>query len=98
MLLRRLAALLACVAATGALWAAALATDAWLPSSDEAAGYVRVCARLLALTALGELALATKTLQRTMIDKGLCSADEFAAKLRQIDLEDGRAGGRTPLP
>jgi hypothetical protein len=48
--------------------------------------------------ALGELALATKTLQRTLIDKGLCSADEFAAKLRQIDLEDGRADGRTPLP
>lgn len=54
--------LLACVVATGALWGAAVATDAWLPGSDEAAGYVRVCARMLALTALGELALHVKRL------------------------------------
>jgi hypothetical protein len=47
--------------------------------------------------ALGELALALKTVQRTMIDKGLCTADEFAEKLKQIDLEDGRPDGRTPV-
>lgn len=48
--------------------------------------------------ALGELALAVKTVQRMAIEKGLCTADEFHEKLRQIDLEDGRADGRTPLP
>ena len=48
--------------------------------------------------ALGELALATKTLQRVMIDKGVCTNEELAAKLNQVDLEDGRADGRTPLP
>ena len=47
--------------------------------------------------ALEELALAVKTLQRTMIDKGVCTADEFARKLREIDLEDGLADGRSPL-
>jgi hypothetical protein len=41
--------------------------------------------------ALGELALATKTLQRTMVEKGVCTHEEFAERLRQIDLEDGRA-------
>jgi hypothetical protein len=48
--------------------------------------------------ALGELALAVRTLQRVMVEKGLCSHEEFAAKLRQIDLDDGRADGRLPLP
>jgi hypothetical protein len=48
--------------------------------------------------ALGELALATKTLQRTMVDKGVCTHDEFAETLRRIDREDGREDGRTPLP
>ena len=48
--------------------------------------------------ALGELALATKTIQRVMVEKGLCSGEEFAAKLKQIDLEDGHADGRTSLP
>ena len=48
--------------------------------------------------ALGELALATKTIQRLMVDKQLCTHEEFGEKLRQIDLEDGRADGRTPLP
>jgi hypothetical protein len=48
--------------------------------------------------ALGELALATRTLQRLMVDKGVCSADEVAAMLRRVDLEDGSADGRTPLP
>jgi hypothetical protein len=48
-------------------------------------------------TALGELALAVKTVQRMMVDKGVCSAEEFHGKLRQVDLEDGRADGRAPV-
>ncbi len=47
--------------------------------------------------ALGELALATKTLQRLMVEKGVCSSHEFATKLGQIDLEDGIADGRAPI-
>jgi hypothetical protein len=47
--------------------------------------------------ALGELALAVKTVQRMMIDKGVCSAEELHAKVRQIDLEDGKADGRAPV-
>jgi DNA-binding phage protein len=46
--------------------------------------------------ALGELAPAVKTVQRMMIDKGVCSAAEFGDKLHQLDLEDGRADGRLP--
>jgi len=47
--------------------------------------------------ALGELALAVKTIQRIAVEKGLCTTEEFHAKLRAIDLEDGRADGRTPV-
>ena len=47
--------------------------------------------------ALEELALAVKTVQRTLVEKGVCTSDEFAAKLRQIDLEDGAADGRARL-
>ena len=47
--------------------------------------------------ALGELALATRTVQRMMIEKGLCSHEEFAARLQQVDVEDGRADGRLPV-
>ena len=47
--------------------------------------------------ALGELALAVKTIQRMMLDKGVCSAEELHAKVRQIDLEDGKADGRAPV-
>jgi hypothetical protein len=47
--------------------------------------------------ALEELALAVKTLQRTLVDKGVTTQDEFARKLREIDLEDGRADGRARL-
>ena len=47
--------------------------------------------------AIGELALSLKTMQRMMVDKGLCSAAELHDKLRQIDLEDGRADGRAPV-
>jgi hypothetical protein len=46
---------------------------------------------------LGELALAVKTVQRMMVEKGVCSAEEFHAKLRQLDLEDGQADGRAPI-
>ena len=50
--------------------------------------------------AIGELALATKTVQRMMVDKGVCTATEFAEMLNRIDLEDGRADGRFggPVP
>ena len=47
--------------------------------------------------ALGELALATKTVQRMLVDKGICSAEEFHGKLRAIDLEDGKADGKAPI-
>lgn len=46
--------------------------------------------------ALGELALAVKTVQRLAVEKGLCTPAEFQEKLRQIDLEDGRGDGRAP--
>ncbi len=47
--------------------------------------------------ALGELALAVKTLQRIIVDKGVATPQELAEKLRQTDLEDGRADGRAPI-
>jgi len=47
--------------------------------------------------ALGEMALAVKTIQRIAVEKGLCTMEEFHAKLRAIDLEDGHADGRAPL-
>jgi hypothetical protein len=43
---------------------------------------------------LEELALATKALQRTLVEKGVCSSDEFARTLRAIDQEDGLVDGR----
>jgi hypothetical protein len=43
---------------------------------------------------LEELALATKALQRTLVEKGVCSSDEFARTLREIDQEDGLVDGR----
>ena len=48
--------------------------------------------------AVGELALSVKTLQRILVDHGVCTADELRQKLAQIDLEDGKADGRAPLP
>lgn len=47
--------------------------------------------------ALEELALATKTLQRMLVDKGVCSTGEFRALLDRVDREDGRADGRSPI-
>lgn len=48
------------------------------------------------LRALGELALAVKTVQRLCVEKGLCTESEFHRRLREIDLEDGRADGMAP--
>jgi hypothetical protein len=47
--------------------------------------------------AIGELALAVKTMQRVLVEKGVCSQDEFRDKLQKIDAEDGRADGRAPV-
>jgi hypothetical protein len=47
--------------------------------------------------ALGELALAVKTVQRLAVEKGLCTTAEFQSKLAEIDREDGAADGRAPL-
>lgn len=46
---------------------------------------------------LGELALAMKTLQRTLVEKGVCTEEDLRQKLAQIDREDGREDGRSPL-
>lgn len=46
---------------------------------------------------IGELALATKTVQRMMVAKGICTREEFAAMMREIDREDGVEDGRAPL-
>ena len=48
--------------------------------------------------ALGSLALATKTFQRMLVEKGVCTHAEFSALMHQIDLEDGRRDGQAPLP
>ncbi|MFT7463665.1 MAG: hypothetical protein ACI9EF_002011 [Pseudohongiellaceae bacterium] len=47
--------------------------------------------------ALGELALARKTMQRVLVDKGICSADDFADTKGKIDAEDGRIDGQSPI-
>jgi hypothetical protein len=47
--------------------------------------------------AVGEMALAVKTVQRMMVEKGLCTPEEFRSKLQAIDLEDGRADGRSSI-
>lgn len=48
--------------------------------------------------AIGELALAVKAVQKMMVDKNVCTATEFTEKLHQLDLEDGKADGRLPMP
>ena len=48
------------------------------------------------LRAVGELALAVKTVQRLAVEKGLCTDAEFQRRLREVDLEDGRADGMAP--
>lgn len=47
--------------------------------------------------ALGELALAVKTLQRTMVNKGMTTSGEFAQLLAEVDAEDGRRDGQAPI-
>ncbi len=47
--------------------------------------------------AIEELALATKTVQRVLVDKGIVSQSELEDTIRRIDREDGREDGRTPL-
>ncbi len=47
--------------------------------------------------ALGELALATKTVQRLLVDKGVCTHDELRSALQTVDAEDGRTDGRSPI-
>ena len=47
--------------------------------------------------ALGELALATKTIQRMLVDKGVCDSQEFRHKLQLVDREDGQADGKSPI-
>jgi hypothetical protein len=47
--------------------------------------------------AIGELALAIKTVQRLAVEKGLCTAEEFQNKLAQIDHEDGISDGQSPV-
>ncbi len=48
--------------------------------------------------AVGALALATKTMQRMMVEKGICTQSEFSEMLNRIDAEDGRRDGKSPLP
>ena len=45
----------------------------------------------------GELALSIKTLQRMMVQKGLCNSEEFTALLDEVDAEDGQRDGRAPV-
>ncbi|HIF41526.1 MAG TPA: hypothetical protein EYQ74_10550 [Planctomycetes bacterium] len=45
----------------------------------------------------GELALSIKTLQRMMVQKGLCTAEEFKTLLDEVDVEDGQRDGRAPI-
>ena len=47
--------------------------------------------------AVEEIALATKTLQRMLVEKGVCSSAEFEKTLQAIDREDGVEDGRSRL-
>ena len=47
--------------------------------------------------ALGELALASKTLQRVLVEKGICGTEELRRILSQVDREDGKVDGRSPI-
>lgn len=47
--------------------------------------------------AVGELALAVKTLQRAVLEKGLTTEAELRRIAQDIDRADGRLDGQTPL-
>ncbi len=49
------------------------------------------------IVALEQLALSVKTLQRTLVEKGVCTPAEFSALLQRVDREDGTQDGRSPL-
>ena len=49
------------------------------------------------LRAVEELALAVKTIESVCVQKGLCTPQEFQQRLREIDAQDGRSDGRSPL-
>jgi hypothetical protein len=44
------------------------------------------------------LELYLMAIQRMMISRGVCTADEFAALVRQIDAEDGKLDGKCSIP
>lgn len=48
-------------------------------------------------SALGELALAVKAVQRIAVEKGICSPAELEQVIRRIDAEDGQVDGRSPI-
>ena len=47
---------------------------------------------------VGELALLSKTLMRILMEKGVCTGQEFEALMHQFDLEDGVADGKVTKP
>jgi hypothetical protein len=49
------------------------------------------------LRAIGELALAVKTMQRVAIEKGVATEADFRRVAQAIDREDGAVDGRTPV-
>ncbi|MEQ1633188.1 MAG: hypothetical protein ABL997_12495 [Planctomycetota bacterium] len=49
------------------------------------------------LRAIGELALAVKTLQRATVEKGLFSEQDLRRIAQQVDQEDGRMDGKSPI-
>lgn len=42
------------------------------------------------------MALAIK-MQRMLVDKGVCTTEEFGDKLVAVDREDGKQDGRAPV-
>jgi hypothetical protein len=69
--------------------------EAWQMRSTSSSGGGIDASRLE--KALGELALAVKTIQRIAVEKGLCTPDELQRKMREIDREDGIEDGRAPV-
>jgi hypothetical protein len=47
--------------------------------------------------AIGELALAVKSVQRILVEKGLCSASDLRQMIDRVDREDGRLDGRSSV-